>query len=492
MKKLLGSIILVIALWAGTTAFVGNSMQKNLQQQINYTNNLYTEYGIQYNIQHYKKSFLHSQVQIAINIIDPLLLELLKPSVKLPILLDYTIDHGPLFFKNGLSFGVAQVHKELFLSRLLKDDAKKEFLTVIKDDIKITNDITLSFKKNASYKLQSDAIKVDKDGKIFNMSPLNIQGQSNIETFKGKSTMHISSLLFKEKESQNGLEIENLTMNFNIDEFINQSFMLGLVKIHTDKLMIKDKNNPLLPEMNIALNLQMKNEKETEDAINSMVEGEIDFKNTTLPKPFPKLQQVHIKIDVKNLGLKGMLIFQDTAKEMQEAQTQLFSQITQPLSSKAFEEKFLAFQEVQKKMINKMILALNNLLIKDKSTLAYTLDIQTKDKKESKVSTEIKYVGDLEFKGNIEEVVLKIQEKIFDSINFDIKMKLNQEHIKTFPDVNILNQQIQMAVAQGFVKEVNGNYILEGYYKDKELIVNDNNLTATVLPFLMMANQVSK
>ena len=46
-----------------------------------------------------------------------------------------------------------------------------------------------------------------------------------------------------------------------------------------------------------------------------------------------------------------------------------------------------------------------------------------------------------------------------------------------------------MAVAQGFIKEVNGKYILNGHYKNQELIVNDNNLTATVLPLLMMATQ---
>jgi len=50
----------------------------------------------------------------------------------------------------------------------------------------------------------------------------------------------------------------------------------------------------------------------------------------------------------------------------------------------------------------------------------------------------------------------------------------------------MLKQQLQMGVAQGFIKENNDSYALNGYYKNKELIVNDNNLTSTILPLLMM------
>jgi len=74
-------------------------------------------------------------------------------------------------------------------------------------------------------------------------------------------------------------------------------------------------------------------------------------------------------------------------------------------------------------------------------------------------------------------------------ISLNVDLGLDAEHLKGLPNAETLTQQIQMAVAQGFVKEENGKFILNGYYKNQELMVNDNNLTATVLPFLMMATK---
>jgi len=70
-------------------------------------------------------------------------------------------------------------------------------------------------------------------------------------------------------------------------------------------------------------------------------------------------------------------------------------------------------------------------------------------------------------------------------IRLNVDIELNKKHIKLLP-VPMLKQQLQMGVAQGFVKENNSSFSLNGYYKDKQLMVNDNNLTATVLPLLMM------
>jgi len=70
-------------------------------------------------------------------------------------------------------------------------------------------------------------------------------------------------------------------------------------------------------------------------------------------------------------------------------------------------------------------------------------------------------------------------------INLKVNISLNKKHLPLLP-IPMLKQQIQMGVAQGFVKENNSSYILDGYYKNRELMVNDNNLTSTILPLLMM------
>jgi hypothetical protein len=161
------------------------------------------------------------------------------------------------------------------------------------------------------------------------------------------------------------------------------------------------------------------------------------------------------------------------------------SKPTEEELEKIFEE----FGTLQQNMMGKIVHSLNTLLVKDKSLIEYGLELETKDSKKSNANIKIGYTGDIKFDGSLEDIAMKVQQQALDLVNLDVKIGLDAEHIKSSPNAETLKMQIQMGVAQGFIKEENGKYILNGYYKNQELMVNDNNLTATILPFLMMATQ---
>jgi len=484
MKKFLLILTSTIALWAFLTFIIGNQTQEELQNYINKSNKLYANNGIQLKLNNYKKSFFNSTAQIEIDFLDPSIIKLLEKEYKLPLKVNYSIEHGPLFFQNGLGVGLSKIHNELLLSSLFKEDAKKEFLSLVKGDINLKTEMALSFSKKLNYKMESDDVTVKKDKKTFYMSPFIVEGTSDIESFKGDGTIKIAKLELKEDNSNNGLELTNLLVDMKIDEIFNESLLFGDFKFSVDKMIVKDEMNQNFKEINIALDGTMSNKRVSKDTMNSYFTGAINLANTQLPKEFKELESVNISMKMKELGIEGMSEFQQVAQDMQKEQSNLIQKL-QTQKPEEMEATFKKLGDLEEKVVTKLIYTLNKLLIKDKTSISYGVNINTKDKQSSQAFLELGYTGDIEFKGKIEELIKKMKAHLLSLINLKVNISLNKKHLPLLP-IPMLKQQIQMGVAQGFVKENNSSYVLDGYYKNRELMVNDNNLTSTVLPLLMM------
>lgn len=487
MKKIFGSLITAAAIWAGSTAFISSQMKPELENYITKSNQLYKANGIELKLSNYKKSFLNSTAEVEITITDPALVELLADTYALPLKMSYNIEHGPIFFQNGLGVGLAKVENSLALSSLFKAEDKKEFLDLIKDDVIIKSNMIISFFKDAHYTMSTSKINIKDENKHLEIAPLEAKGSSNLDTFQGNATFKIPHILLKKDESSDQFKIDNLTMDIDIDEFIENALMLGTINLSIEKLLIKDESNPQLDTINIATRLNMVTQKDGETSIDTQLKGDIDLLDTKLPADFPDLKTVHLEGGASHLGIDGLIQFQKATQEMQEAQTQLVAKMQG--NPEEMEKIFEEFGQLQEHMMGKILQALNHLLIKDKTQLNYAAIVTTKDKKTSNTKAQIGYTGNLDFQGNLQEIALKAQQEILNMINLNLDISLDRTHLQALPDAQTLLAQIQMGVAQGFVKEENGKYILNGYYKNKELMVNDNNLTATVLPLLMMATQ---
>jgi len=489
MKKLLTLSITIFAVWAISTLIIGNQTEQELENYISKSNKLYATSGIHLKLLDYNKSFLHSNAQIELNVIDPAIIKLFERDYNFPIKMDYTIEHGPLFFENGIGFGLAKVKQHILLSSLFKEKAKKEFLEILKDDVNLKMDVLISFSKEADYKMISDEIKFNVENKSFLMTPLTIMGKSNLDSFKGTAIMNIEHIQVKEANSTNGLDVKNIKIDADIKEFLENSLVFGDFGLSIENLIVKDNGNPQLSNIDVSLHGTMHNKRISENRMESIFEGDIDFQNTSLPDEFKSLKKVYLKMNLEDLGIKGMLEFQQSAQTMQEKQGQLIAKI-QTSSQEEMEAILIQLGTLQQEMMNQIIYSLNALLIKDKTTIAYVLDIETKDTKRSKIMAKIGYTGDIEFKGTVEELTNKIQKQVLSLISLNLDFNLNKSHLKFFPNAQSIEPQIRMGVMQGFIRDNNSSYAINASYKNKELMVNDKNLTSTILPLLMMATQM--
>ncbi len=484
MKKTASIIVTLLGLWGVSTYMIGNQTQNELEKYINKSNKIYADKGIALKLTDYKHSFLDSTAQIEVDFKDPEIIKVLSEDYKLPLKITYNIEHGPLFFKNGFGIGLEKIDNRLLISSLLKDNAKKEFLKILKDDINLKTAMIVSFDKQLNYTIESDKIDIDQDNKQLSMTPLKIEGTTDIENFKGNGKVNIQKVTFKEDNSSDGVELDNLAVDVSIDEIIKETLLFGDFKFSIAKVLIKDSNNPNLKEINFAINGLMSNRKVTKDIMDSTFKASINLANTKLDKVFKDLERINIGADMKNLGIEGMYEFQNVAKTIQDERVKLVENI-QNQNQEEMRVTFAKLNSLDEKMIKKILPTLNKLLIKDKTNLSYSVDIDTKDKKSTKANIKIGYTGDIDFNKDIKKLTEEIKAKLLSTISLNVDINLNKKHLSMLP-IPMLEQQLQMGVAQGFIKDNNSSYILNGYYKNRELMVNDNNLTSTVLPLLMM------
>jgi len=481
VKKILNITILTIMLWAISTFIISNQTQKEFQKQINRSNKVYTKNGLQLTLSNYQKSFLESNATIEIDVIDPILSKKLKKDFLFPIKIHYNIEHGPLFFKNNFDFGVSKLNNRLLLSSILRPNVKKRFLEMVKDDIEITSDMVIAFNRELKYNIYSSKIHID-DNKIeYDISPIKINGAVDIRTLKGDAKLYVKK--YKYKYKSDNLTLDKLAIDVKIDEILDKNIIFGDFIFSIGNIlytMPKSKFN----RVNIGLNGEVINKKLTQKTMSSSFMTNIDLKDTTLPKEYKELKNVHLAIDMIDLGIEGMSQIQQTLKVSQKKQNRLMKEL-QLTKAKDISHLLLERQKIKEVMMANIIHSLNALLIKDKTYVTYALDMDTKDKSVSSASVELGYTGDMEFKGRVKELTKKVQSQILSLIRMNVDIELDKKHIKLIP-ANHLSQQLQMGVTQGFVKDNNSSYSLNGYYKDKQLMVNDKNLTATILPLLMM------
>lgn len=484
MKKIIYIIIALLSIYGVSTYFIGEKTKEELKSYIEKSNRIYADSGVELKLLEYNKSFFNSTAQIQIDMIDPNIQKILQEDYIFPLKLNYQIENGPIFFKNGLSVGLSKIENRVAISSILKEDSKKEFLKLVKDDINIKTDISLAFNKKLNYSIESDSVTIHDNNKILSMTPLKMVGTSDIEKFNGDGKVEILKIELKDDNSTNGLELDNIVLDFNIKEIFKETLLFGDFKFSLGKILIKDNHNPNLKNIDLSINGGMSNKRVQKSMMDSDFNINLNLANTKLEDNFKNLNNIKITANMKNIGVDGMYQFQNIAQSIQNERIELIKSIENDKSQK-IRETFVKLNSLNEKMVKEIIPTLNKLLVKDKTSISYSFNIDTKDKESTQATIKIKYTGNIDFNNSIEKITKDIQKELLSIVAFDVDIDLNKKHLPLLP-VPMLKEQLQMGVAQGFIRENNSSYRLKGSYKNRELMVNDNNLTSTILPLILM------
>ncbi len=467
--KIIGSLLVATALWLTGTAYVSSNTKSYLDSYVKKSNTIYKANGMEMSVENFEKGFFSSEAEIKVDFTNQELRAFISKTLKLPIKVNYTIENGPLFFNNGLGFGLSRIHNRVNLSDYYVDTGKmKEYL---KSDIILTSNTSIDFRNNANFEGSTNKIIVDIDGEDLEISPVQISGNMDVETFEGKMHMAIDSVFVEHNDEF--FKANDISMEADIKEVFANGFYLGDFVFNVEQVNTKGVDLPFSLE-NAKVKMRVNIDKNEDETVNLDFKVEGDAGNSKLPEAYAFLKKAELTYALHGMRLEGVLAFQDFTKELQAREADILSRL-KPSQTGELDMKALAeLEKMQVEMQEGMMLRMAGLLKKDSTSITFETNLVDKENKKSSISLNMGYVGDMDLPTDGKALKKKFKEELFNLITLDFKVDLEKEYISNLPLQlqQELAGQIQMGAMFGIVKENNNSYSFDANYKPKTLTVN--------------------
>ena len=471
-KKILASVAVASALWVGATAYISGNTEKYLNDYVTKSNKIYAQNGMKMSLLSFEKGFLNSQAKVSLDFTDPKIKKELETILKLPIVMDYKIENGPLLFKNGLAVGASRIDSKIDVSELLVD--KDEFKKMVKEDIVLDTTMLIDFQNHINYKAKSNQIVVESDQAKFTIAPLDVKGNMNGETLAGTMNM-LTKSIHGEMGSDGEIKLDNVTLNADITKFFDNGFYLGDFDMGIEKLTLHNPNEPQEIK-NAKVKVVMNLKQNGTDLVDTNFGLNLDLGDTQLPTEFNFIKTIAINYGLNGTQMNAWLAFQNTIKGVQKQQQESLNKIAK---AKTQEEKMKIFQELsntQKELQNKMAMLLSDFLVKDKTT--FNLNANVNDG-QGKALFDIKYIGDEQLPKTLEELEAKFQQELLNWITLNIDVKLDKSFANKLPQE--LQSQLAMAMMTGMLQDNNSSYGLNATYEPNKLMVNGQDKSSMLM-----------
>ena len=473
-KKIVGSFALASLLWLGTTAYISNNVETYLNDYVKNSNKIYSANGLKISLDSFEKGFLNSKASLSLDITDPELKKELQEILKLPMHLNYDIENGPLLFKNGFAMGASRMKSSTKLSDILQEsEALKK---VLKEEIVFDNTMLIDFSQQMHLQSHSNEIVLQEDGDTFTIAPIEVTSDMDIETLKGTFTLEIPSIK-GELANKGEVLLSHLTMDGDIKKVYDNGFYLGDFKMSLEKM---DVNNPTLPIKLKGVNLTMgMNINQTKnELIDTSANFQIDLGKTELPKEYAFLKNLSFDYGLNGTKLKGWMGLQSTMKNVQEKQQALLNNLRSVKTMEEQQKIIGSLQNMQSEMMEQLASNIADLLVKNRSKLYANADIIDTQSQKSRLSFDVNYVGDETLPKGLEALATKFQQEFLNWIKLNINLNLKKSLVNNLPPQ--LQQQVQMAMLTGMIKDNNSSYSFSANYVPKKLMVNGEDKTEMI------------
>ncbi len=462
-KKILASVAVASALWAGATAYIGENTEKYLNDYVTKSNKIYTQNGMKMSLLSFEKGFVNSKAKVSLDFTDPEVKKELEGVLKLPIVMDYEIENGPILLKNGLSVGASRIHSKVKVSELLVD--KEEFKKMVKEDIVLDTTMLIDFQNNIDYEANSNQIVVESDQAKFTIAPLEVKGEMNGETLVGTVNL-LTKSIHGEMGSDGEIKLDNVTLNADITKFFDNGFYLGDFDMGIEKFTLHNPNESQEIK-NATVKAVMNLKQNSSDLVDTNFELDLDIGDTKLPPELNFVKNISLNYGINGTKMDAWLAFQDTIAEVQEKQEAILEKLTLAKDEKEQMKAFIELQNMQQEIQNKMAMLLSDFLVKDKTTLK--LDANLNDG-QGKLLFDIKYIGDEQLPKSLEKLEAKLQQELLNWITLNIDVHIEKSLANQLPQE--LQTQLAMAMMTGMLQDNNSSYGFNANYTPKKLMVN--------------------
>ena len=471
-KKILASVAVASALWVGTTAYISENTEQYLNNYIKKSNKLYANNGMKMSLLSFEKGLINSHAKISLDFVDPEIKKELEKILKLPIVMEYDIENGPLLLKDGLLVGASRINSKIKVSDLLVD--RDEFKKVVKNDIIFDTTMIIGFQNDIDYKAKSNQIVAEEKQTKITIEPLKIDGKMNGETLAGTINMHTKGI-YGEMRKQGEIQFENVAFNGNITKFFDNGFYLGDLTMGVDRLTIHNPNESQ-DIKNAKVKAIIDIRQNGSDLVDTNFEIDLNLGDTPLPPDLNFIKTITVKYGLSGTRIDAWLAFQNTIKEIEKQQQATLQKLSSVKTQEEQMKILKELQESQKEIQNKVVMLLSNFLVKDKTT--FKLDANVNGG-QSKALVNIKYIGEEQLPKTLEELAIKVQQELLNWITLNVNIELDKAFVNKLPQD--VQSQLAMAIMTGMLQDNNSSYGLNAIYEPNKLIINGQDKSSMLM-----------
>lgn len=475
VTKIVGSLLAFSAIWLGGTAYTSANTEAYLAKYIKKTNTLYEANGMQISVKKFEKGFFTSDATVVIDFNNPEMKKLLEANIKLPLETEYKIENGPIFFKNGLGFGLSRVVNDInFNDYLVEDSAFKKSL---KNEIVLNSITTVGFTKDATFEASSSEIGVNLDNAMMTIAPFHIDGVMNVEDLTTQMKM-VTDAISIEHEGE-FLKAKDVKMDMAIDKFFDNGFYLGNFKFKAGDISTKGLDLPFAFDK-AKLNFDVEINQNADDTVNIAFKFNGDAGESKLPDDYAFLKFASVNYALKGMKLDGLLAFQDLTKKIQEKQADIMSRLISAETGEMDMKVFGELEAMQEETQNGMLSLIPSLLKKDSTAFTFDVNLEDKKHKKSTLAMNLGYVGDVNLSTDPKVLKETFSKELLNLVTLDMEVNLEKGYIANLPTTlqQELAGQLQMGAMMGIVKDNNSSFNFLAKVRPHSLMVNGEDRSA--------------
>jgi len=499
MKKLFGLIAVLLLAWLGMTFYIGNNVESKSQELLSNMQEKYKNMGMELKVDIKDKSFFTSKAEMTFDYTNPEMKKILSQFYNLPIKMDYVVEHGPIFFKNGPGVGLTRIHSKQSMVNLLSEDIKED-LSLSDKDFVVTTNAVLSFSKNMSTDLSMTPVNFNNPDSDIGIESGLLQGHFNtdMDTLAGSGSLSLPFVKVFNPESPKTefYHAENITLDFDIEKFIAEGLYIGDISMKVKEMTLASED--FKDELSLSANIDIKIDEDQDKNLKVSYLVDAEHIKGEIPEEFipfkinPK--KASFDLVVEGLSPEGLIAFQKYSQEIQAKSQELMQKIMTE-NNEEREKVFAELQEFQVNMQAKLFDLAQGLFAPKKGKITYNASFEDDKKKDSHVNAKVAYLGD-KFTGSVEEMTQAMKAKMLDLFTLDVDIKVDDSILLAVQnEMNDREKQqttagLEMGIAQGIVKKEENTYTVKVDYEPNKLMLNGKDMSAMIEMIKMQAQQL--
>ena len=466
-KTVLIGIGVLLALYFGGKAYISSHGKEYFQEYLAAAKKAQKS-GVEFELQEYENSFGGAEATVKIRFaqnVDP---------IRNPLIVKSRVDYGPFF---GFRPGLIRIETRKELTDLLTPDGVNKVQKSLQKPVRIDYSGLMDWTHVMHEDAEISSIQVaDGNRSLLSIAPIEIDGAYALKDLAGRWSFQTATVEYKDERSKKRLELKAPSIKVELQAMEPSGLMFGAYRMDVDEAMVDAAERGVKEAMTFSGGLGIGLKKLDPERAELRLALGLESRSEATTKTWEGIEKVSLKLQMKDLGVKGLEKLVALQKEREKIQMEL-AQAMGVKDDAAMQKAILALQMLDDRWIG----IYNTLFVPGRTTLHLEEKIQAS--KLSRLVLDLRYTGK-PLQGNAMSAMISLMANAGNLAEGSFDLSLEKALAKKlYPNaVFVLDSMVSKNMAN--LKE--GVYHLKGELKGGKIVINGTQYAPQELMMLIL------